>query len=345
MEVTVLQTSYGIFKGKQVQKYCIAEKNGIAVSVINYGAAITNIIVPDNENNLVDVVLGFENIEGYILAGNVYMGCICGRFANRIANGKFTLNETQYILPQNNAGHTLHGGMKSFDKVYWDAHILPSNDGVTFNYTSVDGEEGFLGNVNVSVTYRVTNATLQIEYKADTDKPTPINLTNHCYFNLSGTKEKDILNHLLQINANEIVEVSNQNIPTGKLIPVKNTAFNFLEQKKVGENIDEVNGYDHCWVVNKITNKLVEAVTVKSTATNIQMKVYTTQPGLQLYCANFLDGTLTNTKQNNIYNQHAGLCLEAQHFPDSPNHPHFPTTILQPEDVYYQKTLYSFTTL
>ncbi len=344
MHISVSSQAFGIFENKQVMKYCIAEKDGLQVCIINYGATVTNIFVKDNLGNDTDVVLGFENIEGYLNGGNAYMGCICGRYANRISNGKFTVNKEAFLLNKNNGESTLHGGIKGFDKVFWDAEILPNNNGVTFSYNSKDGEEGFAGNLTTLVTYTVANNALHIEYKATSDKPTPINLTNHTYFNLSGGKEATILNHYLQMNANNLVEIDEQNIPTGKITAIKNTAFDFTTSKKIGSEMKIENGYDHCWVLDRVDNNVILAATLYSEITSIKMLTYTTEPSVQFYTGNFLDGNLTNTKQNTRYNKYAGLCLEAQHFPDSPNHIQFPTTILHPNEVYYQETIYSFTT-
>jgi aldose 1-epimerase len=236
----------------------------------------------------------------------------------------------------------LHGGLKGFDKVYWDATLLQEGDGVRFTYTSKDDEEGFPGNLKVSVIYRVLGNALHIEYNAVTDKKTPVNLTSHCYFNLSGGKETNILNHELQLNADSFVEVDDESIPTGKLISVKNTAMDFKALKKIGPAISEVNGYDHSWVLNKTDGELINAALLVHKESGVKMTVYTTEPAIHFYSGNFLDETLMNNKNGQFIKKYAGLCLETQHFPDSPNNNNFPNTLLYPGEEYRQKTIYKF---
>ena len=236
----------------------------------------------------------------------------------------------------------LHGGFKGFDKVCWDAELLPEGDGVTFRYNSNDGEEGFPGTLNASVSYRVNNNSLIIEFSAKTNKATPVNLTNHSYFNLSGGKENDILNHELQLFADEFVETDEDLIPTGKLIAVKNSAMDFSSMHKIESAMNGLVRYDHCWVLSKNNGTLLKAASLLHRESGRLMTLYTTQPGVHFYSGNFLDGTLKGTKKGKEYPKYAGLCLETQHFPDSPNHKEFPDTILNPGEEYREKTIYGF---
>ncbi|MEQ1676344.1 MAG: aldose epimerase family protein [Chitinophagaceae bacterium] len=342
MAVRTTVQPFGEHRGKQVNKYIITQVAGIQVCVMNYGATITNIIVPDKTGTPGDVVLGFDSLEGYINAGNFYMGAICGRYANRVANGTFRINGNQYQLTQNNGKNCLHGGTRGFDKVIWNAALLPEGDGVAFTYISKDGEEGFPGNLEVTVTYRVINNTLHIGYAAVTDKSTPINLTSHCYFNLSGGKEATILNHELQLNADTFIEVDSDSIPSGRLLAVKDTAMDFTSLKRTGKEISKVDGYDYSWVLNRVNGELCKAAVLVHPATGIRMTVHTTEPSIHFYSGNYLNGSIIDTKKGIPYGKHAGLCLETQHFPDSPNQSEFPDTILRPGETYRQTTIYSF---
>ncbi|HEV7783241.1 MAG TPA: aldose epimerase family protein [Chitinophagaceae bacterium] len=343
MAVRTTVEDFGTYQGKPVNKYIITELAGIQVTAINYGAAITGIIVPDNTGTPADVVLGFNSLKGYTQAGDMYMGAICGRFANRIAHAKFRINGSEYHLTNNNGRNCLHGGASGFDKAYWDGELLPEEDGVRFTYRSRDQEEGFPGNLDVSVTYRVENSALHIVYQAVTDKATAVNLTSHCYFNLSGGKEKDILGHELELNADRFLEVNGDAIPTGKLIDVKNTPMDFTTLRRTGVAIGKVNGYDHSWILNRSDVELVKAASLVHKESGRCMNMYTTQPAIHFYSGNLLRSDLGDTKQGKGYDKYAGLCLEAQHFPDSPNHKNFPETILEPGEVYAEKTVYSFT--
>ncbi len=344
MAVTTSEDYFGEYEGKKVSKFTISNNEGISVSIINYGATITNLFVPDRNGIAQDVVLGFKNLEGYLTAKNLYMGSICGRFANRIANGRFKLNNVEYNLPKNDGKNSLHGGIEGFDKVYWTAEILENKNAIKFSYRSKDGEEGFPGNLLVTVTYKVLQNDLEIEFYATTDKATPINLTSHCYFNLSGGYERNIFNHELMINADTYLEVDESLIPTGKMLKIDNSKMNFQIIRKIGDIIEEDTMYDYCWVVNKAENILGAAALLKSTESGIQMLVSSTEPGLHFYSGNFLPNNLSNTNHENGYGKCAGLCLEVQHFPDSPNKKNFPNTILQSSESYHQKTIYSFTT-
>ncbi len=343
MAVKTTVQDFGKYEGKPVCKYIITELAGIQVTAINYGAAITSIIVPDKMGSPADVVLGFNSLPGYIQAGDMYMGAICGRYANRIAHAKFRINGSEYKLASNNGRNCLHGGSKGFDKIYWDATLLPEGDGVRFTYRSKDQEEGFPGNMDVSVTYRVEDSALHIMYHAVTDKTTTINLTSHCYFNLSGGKENDILGHELELNADRFLEVNADAIPTGKMIDVKDTPMDFTCLRRTGAAINEVNGYDHSWVLNRSDMELVKAASLVHAASGRRMNMYTTQPGIHFYSGHLLRNDLGDTKQGKLYDKYAGLCLEAQHFPDSPNQKNFPDTVLLPGKVYTEKTVYSFT--
>lgn len=349
MTVTTTEKFFGIFNGKSVSKFTITEVAGMQVSVMNYGATITNIIVPDKAGSPADIILGFDSLEGYINASDVYMGSICGRYANRIGHAAFSINGSKYQLSKNEGMNCLHGGFRGFDKVFWNAEILPQGDGVIFTYTSDDGEEGFPGKLNASVTYQVKNNSLYIGYFASTSKATPVNLTSHCYFNLSGNKENDILNHELQLFADRYVETNDELIPTGKLIQVRDSVMDFSNLHKINSAMNGLDGYDHCWVLSKKVqserkenDKMMQAAILVHRDSGRMMKIYTTQPGIHFYSGNFLDGTLRQTKKGMMYSKYAGLCLETQHFPDSPNQNAFPDTILQPGKEYRQETIYQF---
>ncbi len=335
---------WGNSENMQVTEYSITNTNGMEVSIINYGGAITKIMTPDRDNKFANITTGFETLEGYLQKENPYFGAIIGRYGNRIANATFTLDGITYNLAKNNNGNSLHGGNMGYDKVYWAIEKLSTNNGLKLTYKSKDGEEGFPGNIDIEVVYTLTeDDMLTIQYTATTDKATPINLTNHAYFNLSGEKEATILNHELIIDADKYIPVNNVSIPTGNIESVKNGSMDFTTAKLIGKDIDKVNdGYDHNWVLNKNTDALELAATLYNAASGRLMEVYTTEPGLQFYTGNFLDGTLTNTTNERKYCKHAALCLEAQHFPDSPNQPNFPNTILKPDEIYTQTTAYKF---
>lgn len=342
MAVKTTVQPFGEIDGRTVNKYTITQVAGIQVSVMNYGATVTSIIVPDKTGSPADVVLGFDTLEGYIRSGEHYFGGICGRYANRIADGRFRINGSEYHLSKNGGISCLHGGFKGFDKKYWEAEILPEGNGVRFSYKSFDGEEGFPGNMNVSVTYMVANNELHMEYVATTDKASPVNITSHCYFNLSGGNEQNILDHELQLNADRVLEVDEKLIPTGNMNEVKNTAMDFTHLRKIGTSNGSSEGYDYSWVLQKTNGQLEKAVSLVHPASGRKMTVYTTQPAVHFYTGHFLDGKMVDTKKGREYGKYAGLCLEAQHFPDSPNHPGFPDTILKPGEVYTEKTIYSF---
>ncbi|WP_394343374.1 aldose epimerase family protein [Hymenobacter rigui] len=345
--VTPAVTSFGkTTDGTEVQLYTLTNAHGLQVSITNYGGTITSLLVPDKAGKPGEVVLGFNSVSGYqspeFLKAGPYFGALIGRYGNRIAEGRFTLDGKEYTLAKNNGENTLHGGKKGFDKVLWQAEPGTSAEGPTLKltYLSKDGEEGYPGNLTVTVVYTLTaDDALEIDYSATTDKATPVNLTNHAYFNLSGSK--DVLGHEVTIAADRYTVVDAGLIPTGELRPVKGTPFDFTTPHAIGERIAQVpGGYDHNWVLNQTTG-LHAAATVYEPTTGRTMEVTTTEPGLQFYTGNFLDGTLKGAN-GQTYGKHAGFCLETQHFPDSPNQPKFPSTILQPGQSLHSTTIYKF---
>jgi aldose 1-epimerase len=337
--------SFGQADGQEVLQYTLKNANGMEVKILNYGGIITDIITADKQGQKGNVVLSYDSLSGYQQKGQPYFGALIGRYANRIANAKFKLDGNEYKLAPNNNGNTLHGGLKGFDKVVWAA--TPAGDSsLQLVYSSKDGEEGYPGNLKATVVYSLTaDNALKITYTATTDKATPINLTNHAYFNLSAGKDSTILGHELSLKASRYTPVNDKLIPTGKLDAVKGTPMDFTSPKKVGAEIDKVKGgYDHNWVLDKKEGDLETIATLYDPTSGRFMEVATTQPGIQFYTGNFLDGTLTNTRDGQKYVQHAALCLETQHFPDSPNQPSFPSVILKPGETFSQTTLYKFST-
>jgi aldose 1-epimerase len=326
---------FGVHEGKEIFLFTLLNTKGNYVSVINYGATVISW-----EVNGKNIVAGFDNLKDYI-TNTVYLGSIVGRYANRIANGKFSINGSLYTLACNNDNNHLHGGEKGFDKLVWEAEIKESpNPKLSLQYLSKDGEDGYPGNLNVWVKYTYTDDDeLVIEYFAETDKATPVNLTSHCYFNLTGNLSKSITDHSLQVNAGYYTPVNANQIPTGEIRPVNETAFDFRKLIPIEKNIKNVEGgYDHNFVLNKERDFSPAALLV-APENELQLAVYTTEPGLQLYTGNFLDGSLKNRDDKPI-GKHAALCLETQHYPDSPNQPGFPTTILLPGNKFYSKTVY-----
>ncbi|MEP6596165.1 MAG: aldose epimerase family protein [Ginsengibacter sp.] len=344
MKFSIAEQPYGNYNGEAVTKYTITNPSGMEVSILNYGGTVTGIITPDKDGNKGNVVLSYDSLAGYLQKGDPYFGALVGRYGNRIANGKFNLDGKTYTLATNNNGNSLHGGLKGFDKVIWKAEKLQGDSSIQLTYLSKDGEEGYPGNLNVIVVYTLTeNNKLKIDYTATTDKPTPVNLTNHSYFNLSAGKDSTIFNHEVTINANKFTEVNDNLIPTGKLPGVKGTPMDFTSAKSVGKDIQQVKGgYDHTYVLNRNGDGIEKAATVYDPSSGRFMEVWTTQPGIQFYTGNFLDGTLSHTANGSKYVQHAALCLETQHFPDSPNQPTFPSAILKPGETYHQTTVYKF---
>jgi Galactose mutarotase and related enzymes len=341
-KTSLTQQEYGQVEGKTVTQYTLTNANGMVLKLINYGGTVTDLLVPDKNGQPGNVVLGYDSLGGFLQSNNPYFGCLVGRYANRIANAKFTLDGKTYTLAANNNGNSLHGGIKGFDKVIWNAEPL-GDTSVKLTYFSKDGEEGYPGNLEAEVIYTLTaDNALKIEYTATTDKATPVNLTNHCYFNLSGGTDSTILDHELMLKADKYTKVNENLIPTGENPPVSGTPMDFTSAKKVGRDIAQVpGGYDHNWVLNKSGNDLELAATLYHAASGRFMEVFTTEPGVQFYSGNFLDGTLKGRDGIN-YVKHAGLCLETQHFPDSPNQPAFPNTILKPGEKYHQVTIYKF---
>ncbi|WP_052346458.1 aldose epimerase family protein [Hymenobacter swuensis] len=340
-------TSFGQTQdGTEVQLYTLTNAHGLKVSITNYGGTITSLLVPDKAGKPGEVVLGFNSVSGYqspeFLKSGPYFGALIGRYGNRIAKGRFTLDGKEYTLAKNNGENTLHGGKKGFDKVLWQAEPGTSAEGQTLKltYLSKDGEEGYPGNLTVTVVYTLTaDDALKIDYSATTDKATPVNLTNHAYFNLSGGP--DVLGHEVTIAADRYNVVDAGLIPTGELRPVKGTPFDFTLPHAIGERIAQVpGGYDHNWLLSQTTG-LHAAATVYEPTTGRTMEVTTTEPGLQFYTGNFLDGTLKGAN-GQTYGKHAGFCMETQHFPDSPNQPKFPSTILKPGQTLQSTTIYKF---
>jgi len=344
--------AFGTVPEGPVDLYTMTNSRGMEVRAMNYGGIIVSLRVPDKKGVLADVVLGFDALDAY-LNNKPYFGAIIGRYANRIAKGKFALDGVEYRLARNNGMNSLHGGLKGFDKVLWHGEQFENNHGigVVFTYTSKDGEEGYPGNLKTTVTYTLTDQNeLQIEYEATTDKATPVNLTNHSYFNLAGEGNGDILKHELMLDADRFTLVDSTLIPTGELPSVARTPFDFTKPTAIGERIDANNeqlaiahGYDHNFVLNRKSSRLELAGRVHEPQTGRVLEVYTTEPGIQFYTGNFLDGTITG-KNEHAYKKRAALCLETQHFPDSPNHSHFPSSILKPELIYHSRTVYNFST-
>jgi aldose 1-epimerase len=344
MKFDMTKKPYGNYNNEAIIEYTITNPAGMQVSILNYGGTLTRIITPDKNGNKGNVILSFDLLSGYLQKENPYFGSIVGRYGNRIADAKFTLEGKTYTLAANNGANSLHGGLKGFDKVIWNAEGLPGDSSLQLTYLSRDGEEGYPGNLSVKVVYSLTaDNELKIDYTATTDKATPINLTNHSYFNLSAGADSTILNHEVMINADKYTEVNDKLIPTGNSPSVKGTSMDFTTEKEVGKDIEKIKGgYDHNYVINRNGSGLQKAATVYHPASGRFMEVWTTQPGIQFYTGNFLDGTLKHTAQDAKYIQHSGLCLETQHFPDSPNQPSFPNSILKPGETYHEVTVYKF---
>lgn len=349
-EATIGRTSFGKLQdGTEISLYTLTNALGTKMTVTNYGGIIVSLLTEDKDGNFEDVVLGFDSLSQYEKS-NPFFGCIVGRYGNRIAKGKFQLDGQTYNLAINNDPNHLHGGLKGFDKVVWTASDSRGPNGAVLklSYTSKDMEEGYPGNLATEVTYTLTNDNeLKIDYKATTDKKTIVNLTNHSYFNLSGNTKTDILDHELMLAASKFLPVDKTLIPTGQLQDVKGTPFDFTKPMPVGARINDNHpqiqnglGYDHCWVFDK-TDIASAAATVYDSASGRFLEMFTTEPSVQFYSGNFLNGTLTG-KYDTVYKKRMGLCLETQHYPDSPNRPSFPTTVLNPGDVYKSQTIYKF---
>ncbi|WPR75031.1 aldose epimerase family protein [Algoriphagus sp. NG3] len=338
------------YQDKNVETYEIKNANGIKMKVTNFGARVTHLWVPDKDGNPVDVVLGFETLDEYLKSSEKYFGAAIGRYGNRIANGKFTLDGEEYTLPQNNNGQTLHGGPGGMDYVIWEVEKSGDNS-LVFSYTSPEGEEGFPGELKVKMIYSLTDDNeFKVTYEAETDKATPVNLTHHSFFNLSGAGNGNVLDHTLQLNASKYTPVNDVLIPTGEVATVKGTPFDFTSATQIGERIDQENeqlkfggGYDHNWVLDKSGSELTQAAVISSPQTGIEMEVWTTEPAIQFYSGNFLDGTIKG-KGEKVYELRSAFCLETQHYPDSPNQPNFPSTVLKPDEKYEQTCIYKFGT-
>ena len=349
-QATVTKAPFGTADGQSVDLYTLRNVHGLEAKITNYGGILVSLKVPDRNGKFDDVVLGFNDLDTY-LKGDPYFGALIGRYGNRIAKGRFTLNGVEYKLAVNNGDNTLHGGLKGFDKVVWTGKEMKTKAGpaVALTYLSKDGEEGYPGNLNVRVVYTLTNNDeIKIDYSATTDKDTVINLTEHSYFNLAGEGNGDILNTIVTINGNRFLPTDAGSIPTGELRNVKGTPFDFLTPHAIGARINQDeeqlklgNGYDHTWIINGRPGTLRYAAMAYDTTSGRTMQVWTTEPGMQFYTGNFLDGTLTG-KSGRIYQRRFGFCFETQHYPDSPNHPAFPTTTLKKGATYRSTTIYRF---
>ncbi len=335
--------------GAPVSVYTLTNKNGLRARISNYGGIVVSLEAPDRNGKMADVVLGFDSLDGY-LQNAPFFGALIGRYANRIGNARFTLNGHLYQLDRNNGENSLHGGARGFDKRVWTAREL-TDGGLELTYLSKDGEEGYPGNLQATATYRLTDANeLRIDYAATTDKDTVVNLTNHSYFNLKGAGMGDILDHRVMLNADRFTPVDAGLIPTGELRPVAGSPFDFRGSTAIGARIETNDeqlklgrGYDHNWVLNRSSDGLTLAARVEEPATGRVLEVRTTQPGVQFYTANFLDGTIKG-KGGKVYGRRSAFCLETQHFPDSPNKPAFPTTELKPGQRFQSTTVFLFGT-
>ena len=350
-QAQVTKESFGKTEtGENVDLYTLRNTHGVEAKITNFGGIVVSLKVPDRNGKFDDVVLGFSNLDGYLKQGP-YFGALIGRYGNRIAKGRFTLNGVEYKLAVNNGENHLHGGIKGFDKVVWTGKEMNTRLGpaVVLTYLSKDGEEGYPGNLNVRVVYTLTNNNeLKIEYSATSDKDTVTNLTHHSYFNLAGEGNGDILNTRVTINGNRFVPTDAGSIPLGELRKVAGTPFDFLTAHAIGERINQDDeqlkfgsGYDHTWVINGRAGVMRLAATAYEATSGRFMQVWTTEPGVQFYTGNFLDGTLTG-KAGKIYPRRSGFCFETQHYPDSPNQPSFPTTTLKKGATYKSTTIYRF---
>ena len=329
--MTIDKTYFGTTAGAEVYLYTLTNDLGYEVSIITYGGAVTSLKAPDRDGVFGDIVLGFETLDEYVNNPR-YFGGLIGRHANRIAQGRFALNGVEYQLPQNNGANHLHGGFRGFDKRVWNA--TEGDDVLHLSYFSKDGEEGYPGNVEAFVDYRLSGNELSIEYRASTDRDSIVNLTNHSYFNLTG--EGTILDHELTLNADGFTPVSEDLIPTGEIKPVVDTPMDFRDGRAIRSG-----GYDHNFVLNDWDGSLKSAVRLYEPVTGRVLEILTTQPGMQFYSGNFLDGSFSG-KNGVVYVRYAGLCLEPQHFPDAPNHSNFPSTVLRPGEEYRQSTVLRF---
>jgi aldose 1-epimerase len=347
MKIINEESFKGTHNGKSTALYTLKNKNGMVAQVTNYGAIIVSIYVPDRKGDFADVVQGYDTIAEYINGNGPYMGAVCGRCANRIGKGRFSLENKEYNLAQNNGPNHLHGGTTGFNKAVWDV-TSSSSSKVVMEYLSKDGEEGYPGNLKVVVTYTVTdNNELVLDYKATTDKTTIANFASHSYFNLAGEGSGDILAQELMINALYYTPVDDTSVPTGEIRSVKGTAMDFTQPRKIGSRIDTGDeqlrfgaGYDHNWVLKNRTGELGLAAVAYDLESGRVMEISTTQPGVQLYTANWIDGE--KGKGGKIYGKRWAFCLETQHFADAINKPHFPSTILHPGETYKHSCIHKF---
>ncbi len=347
---SISKKPFGKIGSKSVDLYTLKNAKGMQASVTTYGATVTSLLTPDSSGKLDDVVLGYDDLESY-LKNTFYIGCVAGRYCNRIAGGKFSLEGKEYALPTNNGPNCLHGGMSGFDKKLWEARETALNGipALEFTYVSADGEEGFPGTLTAKVVYSLTTDNeLRIEYSSETDKTTVVNLTNHAYFNLAGAGNGDILSHELSINATRFLPVDPLQIPTGELRPVDGSPFDFRKSVSIGTRIDEQDeqlriggGYDHTWVIDKNGSGLTRAAIACDPETGRVLEVFTTEPGVQLYSGNYLENTMAG-KSGKAYHRRFGFCLETQHFPDSPNKPGFPSVLLAPRKSFESTTVFKF---
>ena len=345
----VMKESYGTTpEGEEVEQYTLRNENGMEVKIITYGGRITSLTAPDADGNFEDVVLGFSSLEQYT-KDNPFFGALIGRYGNRIAKGKFSLDGEEYTLAQNDGENHLHGGEKGFDKVVWKVEEADTS-ALKLSYISEDMEEGYPGRLETVVTYTLNNDnSLDVDYEATTDKKTVVNLTQHAYFNLSADFSESILDHEIVINADQFLPVTENLIPTGEMREVANTPFDFREPKEVGKDIDADNeqleragGYDHNWVLNEQDSGMRFAASAYHPESGRVLEVHTNEPGMQFYSGNFLDGTLPLQYGDGNYEKRSGFCFETQHYPDSPNQEHFPSVVLEPGETYSSKTSFKF---
>ena len=331
--------------GRTVTEYTLSRESGIRARILDYGGIIRTLEAPDRSGKMADLVLGFDKLESYT-ARHPYFGAIIGRYAGGIAAGRLSVDGADVILAANNGANHLHGGVNGFDRALWAAEVRDAPTRLVLRHISPAGDEGYPGTLSIQVTYTLTNGALRVEYVATTDATTPVNLTQHTYFNLSGHASGDVLAHTLQIEADAILELDPESIPTGRFLPVAGTPFDFREARRIAEGIDAVHpqlelakGYDHNWILKATDGRpnvvLTEAVSGR------RLEIYTTQPGIQVYTANYLDGSVSG-KGGPVYRKHAGIALETQHFPDSPNHPDFPSTLLRAGETYRSQTEFRF---
>jgi aldose 1-epimerase len=346
---TATQSDFGkLPDGTAIKLFTLTNQSGVQVKITNYGGIVVSLTEPDRKGAMADVVLGFDSLAGYLANAGPHFGALIGRYGNRIGNARFSLNGVEYQLEKNNGANSLHGGARGFDKRVWTPRPLPDG-GLALTYLSKDGEGGYPGNLTVTVTYHLTDANeLKIDYAATTDKDTVVNLTNHAYFNLKGAGSGDILGHQVTINADRFTPVDSGLIPTGDLRSVNGTPFDFRKATPIGARIEQNdeqlklgNGYDHNWVLNKSGDGLSLAARVEEPESGRVLEVYTTQPGMQFYTSNFLDGSIKG-KGGKAYGRRSAFCLETQHFPDSPNKKNFPSTVLKPGQKFASSTVYRF---